>query len=143
MLRWKIAFDTKDGNEYAKELEALGARIAIATKEPNRYRLVCDLSKRPVQTTAEDISKINHIFWMDDGAKSVRLLAKELGLKETPEHIVVLLPRFVEDELLRKELDFAHRPEKDVLETTFRFVQTKRGFDIKVASQRAKQSAHE
>src|SRR5262249_51980096 len=102
----------------------------------NQYRLICDLSKRPVTTTTEDISKINHIFMMESNKESIQLLLKELGLNEIPEHIFVFLPRFVEDELRRKELDVSHRPEKDIVETTFRFSQTKRGFDIKVTSQR-------
>jgi hypothetical protein len=96
-----------------------------------------------VKTAIEDISKINHIFMMETNKESIQLLSKELGLKETPEHIVVFLPRFIEDEFLRKELDFSHRPEKDVVETTFQFFRSKRGFDIKVTSQRTKQSERE
>jgi hypothetical protein len=136
-LRWKIVFNNKDGNEYAKQLEALGARLAIPTKERNQYRVICDLSKRPVTTTIEVRSKMNHkIVWMDDNKQSIQLLSKELGLKEAPEHIIVFLPKFVEDELLRRELSHSHRLEEDIEETTFSFSETKSGFDIKVASQR-------
>jgi hypothetical protein len=137
MLRWRIVFNNKDGKEYAKQLEALGARLAIPTKERNQYGVIFDLRKRPVTTTVEDISKAHHkVQWMDDNKESIQLLSKELGLKEAPEHIIVFLPKFVEDDLLRKELDFSHRPEKDIVETTFEFSQTKRGFDIRVTSQR-------
>jgi RNA polymerase sigma factor (sigma-70 family) len=136
LLRWQIVFNTKDGKEYAKQLEALGATLAIPTKHQNQYRLICDLSKRPVKATVEDISKRDHIFLVETNNDSIRSLSKELGLKETPEQIVVFLPRFIEDELLRKELDYAHRPEEDIVETTFRFSRTNRGFDIEVTSQR-------
>jgi hypothetical protein len=136
MLRWQIVFNTKDGKEYAKQLEALGATLAIPTKDQSQYRLICDLSKRPVKATVEDISKKDHIFLVETNNDSIRSLSKELGLKETPEQIVVFLPRFIEVELLRKELDYAHRPEEDIVETTFRFSRTKRGFDIEVTSQR-------
>jgi RNA polymerase sigma factor (sigma-70 family) len=136
MLRWRINFDTKDGREYAKQLEALGARLALPTAEPQRYRFVCDLSKRPKTTTLEDISTTNHIFLIESNRNSVELLSKELGLKKTPEFIVVFLPRFVEDELRRKELDFAHRPEKEIMETVFRFSRSNRGYEIAVTSQR-------
>jgi RNA polymerase sigma factor (sigma-70 family) len=136
ILRWKIVFNTKDGNEYAKQLEALGAKLAIPTKEHNQYRLICDLSKRPATTTVEDIAKIKHIFLVETAKESIQMLSKELGLKEIPEHLVVFLPRFVEDELRRKEFDFSHRPEKEIVETTFLFSRLKRGFDIQVTSQR-------
>ena len=136
MLRWQIVLNTKDGKEYAKQLEALGATLAIPTQDQNQYRLICDLSKRPAKATVEDISKKDHIFLVDTNSDSIRSLSKELGLKETPERIVVFLPRFIEDELLRKELDYAHRSEEDIVETTFRFSRTKRGFDIEVTSQR-------
>ena len=136
LLRWQIVFNTKDGKEYAKQLEALGATLAIPTEDQNQYRLICDLSKRPVKATVEDISKRDHIFLVETNNDSIRSLSKELGLKETPEQIVVFLPRFIEDELLRKELDYAHRPEEDIVETTFRFSRTNRGFDIEVTSQR-------
>jgi RNA polymerase sigma factor (sigma-70 family) len=136
ILRWTIAFNTKDGHEYARQLEALGAKLAIPTKEPNHYRLICDLSKRPVTTTVEDVSKIDQVFLLETGQESIQRLMKELGLEGAPEHIVVFLPRFVEDELRRKELDFAHRPEKDIVETTFLVSRSKRGFDIQVTSQR-------
>jgi RNA polymerase sigma factor (sigma-70 family) len=135
ILRWRIVFNTKDGEEYARQLEALGARIALPTRD-HQYRLICDLSQRPAKSTIEDISGTDHIFMVDSNKDSIQLLTNELGLKETPEHIVVFLPRFVEDELLRKELDFAHRSEKDIVETTFQFSRTKRGLDIKVTSQR-------
>jgi Sigma-70, region 4 len=136
ILRWKIVFHTKDGNEYAKQLEALGAKLAIPTKEHNQYRLICDLSKRPVTTTVEDISRMDHIFLLETAEVPIQMLTKELGLKEPPEHIVVFLPRLVEDELRRKELDFSHRPEKEIVETTFLFSRSERGFDIRVTSQR-------
>jgi len=79
---------------------------------------------------------MDHIFLLETAKESIQMLTKELGLKETPEHIVVFLPRLVEDELRRKELDFSYRPEKEIVETTFQFSRSKRGFDIQVTSQR-------
>jgi RNA polymerase sigma factor (sigma-70 family) len=134
--RWRIVFDTRDGTEYAGQLEALGARVAIPTEEPSQYRLICDLTKRPVRAITEDISKRKGTFLVESDTEAIKLLTKELGLKETPDHIVVFLPRFIEDELLRRELAFSHRPEKDIVETIFRFSRTDGGFDFKVTSQR-------
>jgi hypothetical protein len=136
ILRWRIVFNTKDGKDYAEQLEALGAVLAIPTGERDRYRVIRDLSKRPVRPTVEDVSKIHRIFWVESNNTSVRLLSKELGLKRPPDHIVVSLPKFIEDELFRKEFAFSRRPEEDIEETTFQFFRSKRGFDIKVTYQR-------
>jgi hypothetical protein len=89
-----------------------------------------------VQSGAEEIRKLDRICWVEGSATSLRLLAAELGLKPVPGHLVVLLPRFVEDELLRKELAYSQRAEKDIGETGFEFFRSGRGFDMRVASQR-------
>jgi hypothetical protein len=70
----------------------------------------------------------------------VASLAKALGIKPVPKRIVVFLPKYVEDELLRKELAHARKrreniKEENILETQFEFFQTKTGYDMKVASQ--------
>jgi hypothetical protein len=141
ILRWQLKFNTKDGKEYASQLEALGAHLAIPVAGQDKYRVIRDLSKRPVTGAVEDISRVKHIFWLEDNADSVASLAKALGIKPVPKHIVVFLPKYVEDELLRKELADARErreniKEENILETQFEFVQTKRGYDIKVSAQR-------
>jgi RNA polymerase sigma factor (sigma-70 family) len=136
LLRWKIHFDTKDGKDYARQLEALGATLAIPAGEGHRYRVICNLGKRPVESTVEDLGKVDRLFWVEGNARSIRLLSEELGLKQVPRQIVVFLPKFVEDELLRKELAYEQRAEEDIAETTFQFFRSKKGFDIRVTSQR-------
>jgi hypothetical protein len=136
LLRWKIHFDTRGGKDYAQQLEALGATLAIPTGEAGRYRLLCNLGKRPVESTVENIAKLDRLCWVEDNPRYIRLLAEELGLKQVPGQLVVFLPKFVEDELLRKELAYARRAEKDIGETVFEFFRSRQGFDVKVTSQR-------
>ncbi len=140
LLRWQLKFNTQHGDEYASQLEALGAQLAIPTAAENRYQIIRDLSKRPAKGTVEDLSRVEHIFWLEDNARSIASLSKALGLKPVPKHVVVFLPRFIEDELLRKELAYAREKrdnikEKDIRETQFEFVRTRTGYDIRVASQ--------
>jgi hypothetical protein len=59
-------------------------------------------------------------------------------LKQPPPHIVVFLPKFIEDELLRKELAYAGRREEDIAETTFKFLHTEKGYVLEVAAQGTK-----
>jgi RNA polymerase sigma factor (sigma-70 family) len=138
MLRWRIVFDTRDGEDYARQLEALGAVLAIPVGD-GKYQVIRDLGKRPVRPAAEDLTQVRHIFWMEDNPRSVAGLAKALGLKKAPAHVVVFLPKYVEDVLLRKELAHAGRKEENIEETTFRFVRTKDGYKLRVASQRARE----
>jgi RNA polymerase sigma factor (sigma-70 family) len=144
MLRWQLKFQTKDSDEYAKQLEALGAILAVPAEVPGQYRVLRDLSKKAAPSTVEDLAKFEErVFWMEDNARSLRGLSKALGLGRPPQYLIVLLPRFVEDELLRKELAYARRHEKDIheediLEATFKFSHTETGFNLTVASQRRK-----
>jgi RNA polymerase sigma factor (sigma-70 family) len=138
LLRWRISFDTKDGNDYAKQLEALGTILAVPTERPGKHRVIRDLSKRPVEARVEDLARMERIFWVESDPRSIRALSKALGLRPVPRLIVVLFPQYIEDELLRKELAFAKRKEGDIEETTFRFFRTRTGFRIKAVSQRAK-----
>jgi hypothetical protein len=138
LLRWRIVFDTRDGEDYARQLAALGAVLAIPTGD-GKYAVIRDLGRRPVKPAAEDLTRVQHVFWMESDPASVRALAKALGLKKAPEHVVVFLPKYVEDVLLRKELAHRGRKEESIEETTFRFVRTEAGYQLRVASQRARE----
>jgi RNA polymerase sigma factor (sigma-70 family) len=138
VLRWRLSFDTKDGGDYAKQIEALGAILAVPTGNSKQYRVIRDLSKRPVTSVVEDVGNVDRIFWVENDEESIRSLAKELGLAPVPQRIFIFLPKFVEDELLRKELAYARRQESDIAETTFRFFRTAKGFDLKVVCQSVK-----
>jgi hypothetical protein len=135
-LRWVVVFDTKDGDDYAKQLQALGAMLAVPEKSGQEYRLFRDLAKRPLAGKVEDLSKMDRIFWIDDKQDSVRGLAKALGVDPAPEFVVAFLTEKMEKELLRQELAFAGRKEKDIQETRFKVVKAKDGYEVKAVSQR-------
>jgi hypothetical protein len=140
VLRWVLSFDWQDGNQYAKQLEALGAIVAVPSEKPGQYRVFRDLAKHPAQSTVEDLAKLQHIFWVENNVRGIRSLSGALGLQRIPQQIVILLPRYVEDELLRKELAHARREEKtieekDIGETRFKFFRAKTGFEIEVVCQ--------
>jgi hypothetical protein len=120
-LRWVLVFNTKDGNDYAKQLQALGAILA-APESGSSYRLFRDLTKRPVKGQVEDLTNINRIYWIDDEKKSVEGLSKALGVHPAPAHFVAFFPESLEKELLQKELTFAGRKEEDIGETQFKVV---------------------
>src|SRR5262249_17378977 len=64
MDRWVMVFDTNSGEDYARQLHALGAFLAIPC-ENNQYAIVRDLSKRPAVAEIGDITAIQRIWWED------------------------------------------------------------------------------
>jgi hypothetical protein len=121
-LRWVINFSTIDGSDYLKQLEVLGAKLAVPLKT-EKYLLINDLSKPAKMDTVDDLSKLDLIWWTDDSAKSVEGLTKALKLKETPDKIIAFFPKEFEDRLAKMELAFAekngHKSIEEVGETVF------------------------
>jgi hypothetical protein len=139
--RWILVFGTKDGADYAKQLQGLGAILAIPEPDGEKYRVIRDLAKRPIEGKVEDISNMKkNIYWIDDQKDSVESLAKGLGLKQTPKHVIAIFPEKLEQELLHKELAFAGRKEADIDETKFevRKFRSKDGYGVEAVSQSGK-----
>jgi hypothetical protein len=137
-LRWTMVFNTRDGRDYVKQLQALGAIVAIPG--PNKeYLVIRDLSKRPVEMQPEDLSKIDRIYWIDDNPQSVESFARELRLKHVPELIAAFFPLQLEQELAEKERRHSRSGrEDDILETRFQVRQRGGQYEVVVVSQRVK-----
>jgi RNA polymerase sigma factor (sigma-70 family) len=136
-VRWQLNFSTDNGEDYARQLAALGATVAIPDGDSDtRYHVFRDLSPRPARGEVEDIVKNDRLFWIENSTKALIGLGKVLGWKEVPKHMVVFFPRYVEDDLLRKELAFANRKEEEIQETEFRIRRTATGYDVEVVRQK-------
>lgn len=134
-LRWTITFNTQSGGDYLRQLDALGAILAVKT--PNgELKCIKNLMARPTKLETEDLNKLSRIFWIDDKRESVEQLARALGLDFVPGEVVALFPQSFEKELLQKELSFRNRTEKEILETRFQILMRGRGYDIIVTDQR-------
>lgn len=139
VLRWSILFDTREGEDYAKQLHFFGAFLAVP-EGPEKFLVVRDLMKRPVEGKREDLTKIQAIYWVETDPSSVERLAKTLGI-EKPPYLVVFFPQHVEDELLRKEWAYTGRSEEDIEETRFQVKPTRTGYDLNVVAQSLKSGA--
>jgi hypothetical protein len=135
ILRWRITFNTNDGDDYRKQLSALGAILAIPEKD-GQYRVIRDLKKVPAEGKVEDIARFDRIFWIDDVPESVRSLSGALQLKDQPVHIVAFFPKKLEDELLRKELTYKNRNENEIIETRFNLMKRGETYEAVVVQQR-------
>jgi hypothetical protein len=117
MLRWSMKFKTRSPADYLRQLQALGAVLAVQSG-PDSYEVV-DLTKRPFKPERKDLSTIQKIWWIDDNPQSVQGLLMALGLRLPTSRVIAFIPNEVEDELAKKELAFLHLNEEDIFETTF------------------------
>ncbi len=121
VLRWKMIFNTFNGNDYLTQLRELGAILAIPDPAGG-YLVIRDLRRLPAQGQKENLDKIQRIFWIDNKPNSVAALSRALQLRETPPHIIAFFPESLEKELLNKELRYRGRREDQIKETQFRVV---------------------
>src|SRR5205085_11929153 len=81
VLRWRMTFDTRSGEDYARQLSALGAILAIPDPaDPKQYLVIEDLQQRPAKGQVKDLGQIKRIFWTDDKPDSVEALSRALTL---------------------------------------------------------------
>jgi hypothetical protein len=131
--RWTMMFNTFNGDDYARQLEALGAILAV--DGPGGQLLVIDnLRQRPVHPQAKDTVP-DRIFWIDDRPQSVTSLAQALGITPIPQRIVAFFPETLEKELLRKELSYHHLHEDQIFETKFQVQRRGSGYEPLVVDQ--------
>lgn len=118
LLRWTLVFSTTTGEDYRRQLSALGAILAVPQPDKS-YIVIRDLSHVPVHGKVEDPNKLNRIFWIDDKRESVAALSHALGIRPQPEFMVAFFPEELEQELLHKELAYRNRSEDEIRETRF------------------------
>jgi hypothetical protein len=124
--RWVMVFNTRDGKDYASQLQGLGAILAIP-QEAQQYLVARDLSKRPLDFKTEDVRKLDRIFWIDNKAASVESLSKALGIQPAPKYIVAFFPEKVETHLRAEEEKHFKGDEKKIAETYFDVVRRPSG----------------
>jgi hypothetical protein len=140
MLRWAMAFSTRNGHDYLEQLRDLGAVIAIPSNQGGKKYQTCDLSKSPPRWTDDDLEGNTKIFWIDDKPSSVQSLLGALGVRGYPTHFVALMPEKLETRLYNLERDYKHLDEDQIFETTFECFRDPRTGknDVRVRSQKQK-----
>jgi hypothetical protein len=142
LLRWVMIFNIRQPEDYARQLQDLKAILAIPIAGKDKeFQVIEDLSKRPVQPKAKDVTQIDRIYWRDDRPESVASLARVLGITPAPPYFVAFFPQELEKKLLEKELAHAHgKPEGMIEETRFQIRSTAKGYEPVVIDQRYRES---
>jgi hypothetical protein len=138
-LRWTMIFNTRDGGDYLRQLNGLGAILAVPGPD-GQYLVIRDLMKRPVDMKPEELSTLDRIYWIDDRPQSVMSLARSLGLSLKPDHVAAFFPQQLEKQLLDLELKRLPRgrSEDEIMETKFQILPRGGGYDPVVVDQKLK-----
>lgn len=117
--RWTMMFNTFNGEDYLRQLSALGC-ILIVEFPNGKSEMYRKLSQRPAPAEPEDREATrNRMRWIDENTGSVAELARAMGISAPPSSITAYFPFRLEDELLHKELTFRGRKEEDIHATRF------------------------
>jgi len=136
MLRWTMFFNTRDGNDYASQLDSLGAILAVPTNaDSTEFLVIRDLKARPAQGKVEDPAALQRIYWIDDKPESVANLTRALEIKTKPKLIIAFFPTELETKLAQLESDYAGRKGDDIAETQFKVIRSTGGYEVKVEQQ--------
>jgi hypothetical protein len=137
--RWIMVFNTRDGEDYARQLSGLRAILAFpAPNAKEGWMVIEDIGKRPVEPRPKDVGEIDRIYWVDDKQGSVASLAHALRIDSPPPFFAAFFPVELEKELLEKELKYRNAAEDEIDETRFvvRRSRTGRGYEPYVVEQR-------
>jgi hypothetical protein len=137
MLRWVMIFETQNPSDYIKQLHALGAIVAVPTGK-DEYMVVDDLTARPAKLKAQDVAKLNRIYWVDDKPTSVYGVLNTLQIKQSAPHFVAFMPQELETRLGDMEQKHQGLRDDEIFETKFKVFRTNSGYDVKVQSQSRK-----
>lgn len=136
-VRWTIVFKTNSGADYLKQLNAFKAKVVIPEPPDWKTSLLFEniLEPNPGKPLRdEDLPKMHFI---DNDRTSAVKVARALGLKFNPPYFIAFFPKDVEDELAAKERAFRNRKEDEIAATTFRIVERKDDYEIRVTDQEA------
>jgi hypothetical protein len=136
LLRWTMIFNTANGGDYADQLLALGALLAVPhPTEQGQFLLIKDLKTRPVKLETGNLEEIKQIFWVDDKPDSVTSLSRALGLPRAPRFVVAFFPLAFEEKLLKLELAYHNKREDQIHETQFNIERRGGTYEPRVTNQ--------
>lgn len=118
ILRWRLKFEYSDEFDYIRQMHLLGAQVAMAQPGTmSRVRIIRDISKLPAVVEEETVAKVNKIFWREVQPDMVVRVCSALGVPPPkPLMFYAFMPLELEDEMLKRELEFGKRKKSDIKE---------------------------
>ena len=138
-MRWTLRFKVSSGRDYLKQLETMGAKILVPMPGTEKCLLVENLSRpenRRVVSGNELGVYADLLKFADSRSEAVAAIAQALELDFTPKTFFAVFTKELENDLARKEANFANRRPEDIEETVFKVTiaaAIHRGVDEQVA----------
>ncbi len=133
--RWVMSFSTIGGQDYLRQLSALGAIVVAEFTDGTRI-MYSKLDASPVPAESIDPQIYNRMVWVDDRPGAISELAGAMGIERTPSAMRVYFPTSIEVELLKKELSHKGKKEEEIHSTVFRVFSQGKGYRIVVSEQK-------
>ncbi|MFL5340836.1 MAG: hypothetical protein ACJ8F7_11870 [Gemmataceae bacterium] len=123
VLRWEMVFRTDSSSAYLNYLNQLQAYVGFPDQSGTRLMVVRNLADRPAKWEFEEVGAQNRIWWTDDREDSARGVAELLQMPIVPREMKAFMPKSIEDELVRVEMEYAKKygvtKEEDIANTQF------------------------
>jgi hypothetical protein len=122
-MRWTLRFKVSSGRDYLKQLETMGAKILVPMPGTEKCLLVENLSRlenRRVVSGNELGVYADLLKFADSRRDAVGGIAGALELDFTPKTFFAVFTKEFENELARKETNYANRRAEQIEETIFK-----------------------
>ena len=118
-LRWEVDF-SGDAQAHLVKLQGLKVVLAIPTSQRGIFQ-IWDMSTRPhrARSFRNLVGYRDRVKWFNIHPPSVAKLARAIKIPYTPRFVVVFLPKSVEEEMARLEVDYRGLAEERIAFTRF------------------------
>jgi hypothetical protein len=144
-MRWQLEFESKDVNDYAKQLDDYKIELGVLGGGVKGVEVVGNLSGSPKKTLIMDTKSEKRLYFMFNRPTPLQKFDMELlgraGAKTGAGRTSLkFIPADLENELAHIELDYAkskgHETVKEIGKTVFKSIANGNRFEFTVVSQR-------
>jgi hypothetical protein len=122
-MRWTLRFRVNSGGDYLRQLETMGATLLIPMPGTEQCLLIENLSNRGNRrVVGKDQLGVfaDRLKFADSRRDAVGGVAESLALDFTPKTFFAVFSKDFENDLARKETNYANRRAEQIEETIFR-----------------------
>ena len=138
-MRWTLRFRVSSGRDYLKQLETMGAKLLIPKPGTDQCVLIENLASPESRRLAgvDELGQYGSLLkFADSRPDAVGTVARSLDLDFTPKSFFAVFSKDFENDLARKERNFANKRAEQIAETIFKVTVRGGQFEVVVADQK-------
>ena len=138
-LGWNIIFETTTAKSYLDQLASMNATLIFPKPgEPLANAVMFTELSKGYNGVPFGAKELNTLFFADEERHSMQPLARELKLDFSPELMIAVFPKDVEERLAQLSMAYRNLPEDRIEQTDFKILIKNGKYNITVVSQIAK-----